>query len=61
LVQDYHAKLDENQEYYQQIQQLQGLVNQLQLAPKRSEESQEDLQAALEEKSMLVGLLKKEN
>jgi uncharacterized protein (DUF3084 family) len=59
LVQDYHCKLDENQQYFQQIQQLQGSLNQLQLH--KRPEGEEGLQDALEEKSMLVGLLKKEN
>jgi uncharacterized protein (DUF3084 family) len=59
LVQDYHCKLDENQQYFQQIQQLQGSLNQLQLH--KRPEGEEGLQGALEEKSMLVGLLKKEN
>lgn len=59
LVQDYHGKLDENREYFQQIQELQAAVNQLQVGPKRAEE--EGLAGALEEKSMLVGLLRKEN
>jgi hypothetical protein len=46
LIQDYHAKLDENQQYFQQIQQLQATVNQLQVVPKRGED-ESGLQGAL--------------
>lgn len=38
LVQEYHSKLDENQKYFEQMQELQSALNQRQLASPSKQE-----------------------
>lgn len=53
LNEEYKAKLDENQQYYLRIQELQSTINKLQLPsnrPQQTQEKEETLALALKEK-----------